>query len=502
MKKTLIFLLAAIISCTAFADDEDYNNRNISGMDFSDKSLKNSMWEYSTAVKTKFTNATLTNANFYYADLTNADFSNAILDNVRFRGATLNNTIFNNAYINNANFRYTTSNGFTCTQLYSTKSYKDFDLSGIRMPYCNLSGWIFSRINLSNSELRNTDLSNAQFGDANLTGANLEGAVINGATFKDVIGFTASQLSTTASFKNKDLSDIALDVDISSLDVTDFNITGTNFSGTNLRKEQLYSTANYKNKNLRGVGFYTGDYSGWNFVGQNLQNTSWKKSNFDKADVSFADLRGASCTTSDSTGTFITKNTIMADGVIKDLSMKSSGDSFAIRKYDPREYAPESVPAKISEDAMISGGAKLTLEQGAFFEVANGKTLTVVSDGLIQIDTDLSGSTIFNVNSNSGLVFEDGAVLTVNIIDDIITSDVYTFAVISFGDDSRIAGLNNFVKDETLFLTVNGEKFNGAWDYAIKANELSISINVPEPATYAAIFGALALAFAAYRRRK
>lgn len=151
---------------------------------------------------------------------------------------------------------------------------------------------------------------------------------------------------------------------------------------------------------------------------------------------------------------------------------------------------------------MISGGAKLTLEQGAFLEVVNGKTLTVASDGLIQIDTDLSGSTIFNVNSSSGLVFEDGAILTVNIVDDIMTSDAYTFAVISFEDDSRIAGFNNFIKDETLFLTVNGEKFNGAWNYAVKGNDLSISINVPEPATYTAIFGALALGFVAYRRRK
>ena len=135
-------------------------------------------------------------------------------------------------------------------------------------------------------------------------------------------------------------------------------------------------------------------------------------------------------------------------------------------------------------------------------EVVNGKTLTVASDGSIQIDTDLIGSTIFNINSNSGLAFEDGAVLTVNLVDNIITSDTYTFSVISFEDDSRIAGLNNFIKDETLFLTVNGEKFNGAWDYTIKGNDLSISINIPEPATVTAIFGAVALAFAVYRRRK
>mgnify|MGYP001039668899 CR=1 FL=1 len=214
-----------------------------------------------------------------------------------------------------------------------------------------------------------------------------------------------------------------------------------------------------------------------------------------------ADLRGASFDKK-SDGSPIYKNTIMSDGVIKNFSMASAAESFSIRKYVSSAHS-SAIFAKISEsDATISGEAKLTLEQGSFFEVTNGKTLTVASDGLIQIDTDLSGSTIFNVNSNSGLVFEDGSTLTVNIVDDIMTSDAYTFAVISFEDDSCIAGLNNFVKDETLFLTVNGEKFNGAWNYAVKGNDLSISINVPEPATYAAIFGALALAFAAYRRRK
>ena len=49
---------------------------------------------------------------------------------------------------------------------------------------------------------------------------------------------------------------------------------------------------------------------------------------------------------------------------------------------------------------------------------------------------------------------------------------------------------------------VGGSLFDGAEvAYDPQTNSFAIS-NVPEPATYAAIFGALALAFAAYRRRK
>ena len=70
-------------------------------------------------------------------------------------------------------------------------------------------------------------------------------------------------------------------------------------------------------------------------------------------------------------------------------------------------------------------------------------------------------------------------------------------------DDTRIVGLSDFVKDETLLLTLNGESFSGKWDYVIRNNQFIINISqVPEPAACAAVFGVLALALAAYRRRK
>ena len=64
--------------------------------------------------------------------------------------------------------------------------------------------------------------------------------------------------------------------------------------------------------------------------------------------------------------------------------------------------------------------------------------------------------------------------------------------------------MSDLVKDKTLFLTVNGEKYKGLWNYILKSDGLYISINIPEPATYAVIFGLLALGFAVRRnlRRK
>ena len=371
---------------------------------------------------------------------------------------------------------------------------------------CTAIGTIFSdsqsNSDYSNSNFTGADLTNANLSGGDFTNANFTNSIINGRSFKDTIGFTTQQLESTLSFKNKDLSYISPDIDISSLDLTDFNISGTNFGGTNLRAEQLYSTANYKNKNLRNVGFYTGDYSGWNFVGQNLQNTHWKKSIITNADATGADLRGASFPFGDYTGEFITKNTIMSDGVIQNFSMDSASDSFSVRKYISEYGGDYQISAKIAEDADISGGARLALEEGAKLEVLSGQTLTVASSGRLAIHTDAAASTTVTVDSSAALVFENGAVLEININCDEISHDVLRIAVMDFDDGARIAGLDALVKGETVLLNVNGSEWLGEWDYALENSQMLITVSVPEPAVCAAAIGALSLLIAARRRMR
>ena len=67
-------------------------------------------------------------------------------------------------------------------------------------------------------------------------------------------------------------------------------------------------------------------------------------------------------------------------------------------------------------------------------------------------------------------------------------------------DVSKIIGLEDLVKSEDIVLNVNGKEYSYSWGYEITDSGLLVVL--PEPSTYAAIFGALALAFAAYRRRK
>ena len=446
MKYSILYIFSFIFSLSVFADNENYDGQDVSGLDFRGASYVDSSWIGCTAIGTMFSdsqsNSDYSNSNFTGADLTNANLS----------GGNFTNANFTNANLSKVEGEYV---------------YAFFSLA------------IFTNADFTNS-------------------------IINGRSFKDTIGFTTQQLESTLSFKNKDLSYISPDIDISSLDLTDFNISGTNFGGTNLRAEQLYSTANYKNKNLRNVGFYTGDYSGWNFVGQNLQNTHWKKSIITNADATGADLRGASFPFGDYTGEFITKNTIMSDGVIQNFSMKSSADSLIIREHVPEhpEYGDYQISAKIAEDADISGGARLALEEGAKLEVLSGQTLTVASSGILAIHTDAAASTTVTVDSSAALVFENGAVLEININCDEISHDVLRIAVMDFDDGARIAGLDALVKGETVLLNVNGSEWLGEWDYALENNQMLITVAIPEPAVCAAAIGAVGLLFAALRKRR
>ena len=501
--KKYITILSVLAASAVFADNETFTGDQ-SGKSFIGESHRNSVWDGVTARGTKFSSYTSEYDTTCNSDYTNASFRNADLTIASFEGATMNDIDATDAIIKGSSFRYAKMNDMAI--LTKTKSYKDKDLSGVDL------GIDFFKI---------TKIYIFDFSGFNLTGAHLcanlynpdnpnytnpdgifkyDDAIILGATM-DKIAFRKEQLCSTKSYKDKKLDGITVsETNFANIDFRGVSLKNTTFSNMNL------SNANFSNANLSGAKISWFDQSASRYAEvYSLKNAVFFNADLTNAELSYGilenvDFRGANMTNTKIGESVSYKNTIMSDGVIKNFKADPASDIY-IRKYTPAENG-EMISAKIAEDAMISGGAKLTLEQGAFFEVANGKTLTVASDGLIQIDTDLSGSTIFNVNSSSGLVFEDGAILTVNIVDDIMTSDAYTFAVISFEDDSRIAGFNNFIKDETLFLTVNGEKFNGAWDYAIKGNELSISINVPEPATYAAIFGALVLAFAAYRRRK
>lgn len=111
-----------------------------------------------------------------------------------------------------------------------------------------------------------------------------------------------------------------------------------------------------------------------------------------------------------------------------------------------------------------------------------------------------SGKFEFDVGSGSSLIFSGNA----SLIGDILASDFafanyedgQTYELIFFDDSSKYNASLTALKGTSV--DYNGYKVTFGGD----DNAFTATFEVPEPSTWAAIFGALALAFAIYRRRK
>ena len=416
--KKYITILSTITAVVAFADNENYDGQDVSGS-FSDRSMKNSSWRgCTTNVKP---------LNFTYCDLSNAVFDDAKI-NAWFGSADLTGASFVRA-----------------------------DLTVKPEANSNGTGFDFAT------------LKNVDFTDANLSGVNFQGADVLNANFTNAI-----------------------------INNTDF---GETYGVHNFVRDQLYSTKSYKEKNLTGIIFGQKDLSYWDFSHQNLQNSKIRIANLNNTNFTGADFRGASIASTE--GSAIYKNTIGTDGVITNFSMTSVDGSLTIRAYVPATSGGAMINAKIADDASISGGAVLTLEQGAVLEIASGKTLSVLDDSEIIFNVDAStDATKILLGENSKLVFGSDSKITINLDGVASPDDSYTFSVIESAAGAQVMGTDS-LKKENVILNVNGETFDSSkWtlDFDSSTGSFNINVNVPEPAEYAAILGAIAIAFALKRR--
>ncbi len=147
------------------------------------------------------------------------------------------------------------------------------------------------------------------------------------------------------------------------------------------------------------------------------------------------------------------------------LWLKDSGDRFTVIGGD--------ISAKLTVNSYASAGS-IELPDGALFEISDNTTLTLSDEVRIIFDADA------NVNG-----VEDLFIL---------------------GDDSTMvmAGYGSGEAAQAAFIGLfqDSEGSGVDWSPDSVANFVVGGAAVPEPAAYAAIFWALALAFAAYRRRK
>ena len=338
----------------------------------------------------------------------------------------------------------------------------------------------------------------ATFIATNLTGANFKDSILSASSY----GFRC--------------------VDGASVDFSYANLTNAIFDGATLTScvteftsyTAMSTRCNFKGANLTGASFKNSilhyQFLSWNGTSVDFSEVNLMRTNFTGTDITGvnfekSDLRGAIFTST--SGSAIYKNTIGTDGIITNFSMTSADDSLTIRKYIPATSGGAMINARVVDNASISGGAVLTLEEGAILEIMAGKTLTVADNSEIIFNVDAAtDATKILLGENSKLVFDSDSKITINLDGVISPDDSYTFSVIETVVGSQVIGTDS-LKKENVILNINGEAYDSekwGFDFDSSTGSLNINVNanVPEPATVAAIFGALALGLAVYRRRK
>lgn len=248
-----------------------------------------------------FSGAILHKATLRDTNMTNAKLSRADLTNANLLGATLTNADLTDAIIQKADFLGVS--GFTASQLYSTQSYKRHDLTGVRFTGLDISSWnladqIIEGADFSGSTLIKDQLySTASYQSRSLGAIGLAGTNLSGAHL-------VAQNLQSANLRAANLSDA---------DFTDADIRYASLgrgwdtslqqpTGTGISLSQLYSTASYKNKDLSGIVLSTVDMTGANFRQIVLRDaiffsgrspaTLLRQADFTGADLSFASFGG------------------------------------------------------------------------------------------------------------------------------------------------------------------------------------------------------------------
>ncbi len=242
---------------------------------------------------------------FEFVDLRDSDFSGTDLRYSRLHRAGLSGVDLTDADIRF--IELSDLEQFQVTQLYTTRSYRDRDLSGIEFWDQDVSGAQFAGQNLTSMLAWGANFSGADFTDSDLTDASFtSGSVLQDATFANATIDRASfrtiskdQLYSTASFANKQLPGIELfGMNLAGWDLSQQSMVGASLASTQL------ADANFGNSDLRHARFQKAKLDG---------------AVFQNAALSFADLRDSIGILPQDIGPI--RNLIQADGKMNGLRL-------------------------------------------------------------------------------------------------------------------------------------------------------------------------------------
>ena len=385
-----------------------------------------------------------------------------------------------------------------------------------------VSGMTFTDSSLKDASFTNVSSQGIVFDDAN----------IESATFKDVTStkgkysvddmfnqrFDSMSSELGAVFYNTVLKDVSFEnvyfegADFTRAVLKSVYFTNSSFIGGFKHAYEKAHDDRWMIYNNAGAIFTDARLTDVTFKNVQFSNVDFTGAEMDNVNFIACDLRGIVNGTI-TTG-YSTKNTIMGNGIIRGFSMKSVDDSFsimavrgngaALAKSAENNLLGEvynGISAKISEgDADISGGAVLSVKDGALLEVLDSRTLTLSQDGvlLFEIGDSFTGPMLF-VDEGSSFVLDGGSIFVDLILDSVLEESGYSFDILrSFGNFDA----TSLAKGENVFLLLNGQAFSGEWGYEYSDGVLSINLSsIPEPSVYAAFLGVLSLGAAICRRR-
>ena len=196
------------------------------------------------------------------------------------------------------------------------------------------------------------------------------------------------------------------------------------------------------------------------------------------------------------------------------LNITTSGSGVAIRS--GASMLVNTSVGEIEMAKVVLFGSKLTIKsENAFSCGKTGTTLMLVSNGSYM---ELAASQSFNkmdIRANSTIKFSDNVSLNFKDIDitnsaskiDVVLEDFSNTNSIYFGSASGLSLTDGVLtvskSDKSIDYTFKDKAGEIMKNLVLdaKTNTLTLA-SIPEPSTYAAVFGALALGLALYRRRK
>ncbi len=375
----------------------------------------------------------------------------------------VNSTVKNSNFSNSTYFASSNYSNLSTFLSYGDSVLENVDFSGSKFSHKaeNPSGYQFITVNLLGT-VKNLNLSNVEISEntAYNNGWGIYGLNLGGLGGTDDVAENINLSSSKVNLASLGVA-IKLSKDVKNLNMDNIEINtpeGFAFS-SNMKTIDGLSAKDAK------ITVRTDSPYVWI---DSMRNT------FKSTDFRGATVNGESFNSSDIADAGENINTLLGNGEIFSNDMNNSiNKGLVLGEGETFTIAAHEVSAKLTVDSTLTDGT-IDIKDGGLFELTDGVTLTLTD----QVNILFDASALVGSVNDLVLLGKDSTIVMAGYESD----EAAQAAFISLFQDSEGKGVD--------------------WSPDSIANFVVAGPAIPEPSTYAAIFGALALAFAAYRRRK